>query len=729
VENRRKHYGVIFATMDNANQYEVWRGVHSFAHDEDVNISVYVSAYQGPHGSTPTFLETCFDAVRANEHLDGLILFSGFVAQNTGAEKLAEYVRGLPDTLPIVSISFALPGVPTVLAQGFDGTYNAVTHLAEAHGRRNIAFVKGPDGHPEAEERLSGYKKALEDQGLPIVPELIRGGAFAREHGHQAVADLIELGLPFDAVVASNDQMAIGVLLELKARNILVPADVAVTGFDDDEASASFIPSLSTARQDFFQIGRTGAETLAKILAGEKVAATEYVAPNLILRQSCGCLDKAFSETNYKDSADDTLHSFVLRNFRSLFTQVPAAQVQQWAQALTQAIEAKQKENFLHLINDILVKYSHDHDDLILWHEALSILAVGIEMHGNQAGILSALVSAMAVVHDIRSKIEKNKEVALTGIRDYIRRLTSALVLTFDTDTIAEMLHTSLPVLAIHTALVGIYRNPIRSNDPAADRSIESVIGFDGDTRYNIRYNGGVPMFFHDYPNIEGFQLEKERRSLFYIPLFFEEQELGVLLLPYQSHIPVDTYDRLRISISSAVKGAALLSTIQTLSITDELTGLLNRRGFFQHVYSRMFQLGRIGDVIPIVLFMDMDGLKLINDNHGHKEGDRAISIFANVLKSTLRKEDIIGRIGGDEFVVFSSVKTSEAADQVVTRIRQKLADYNSQSQHPYIVDGSIGCVILTEATNVCFEEAMLNADSVLYLEKSEKRKKGLARH
>ena len=157
------------------------------------------------------------------------------------------------------------------------------------------------------------------------------------------------------------------------------------------------------------------------------------------------------------------------------------------------------------------------------------------------------------------------------------------------------------------------------------------------------------------------------------------------------------------------------------------MTGLHNRRGFFDLAVSRLNFLSRSNDVVPILLYLDMDGLKQINDTYGHNEGDIALSAFAEILKNTLRRDDIIGRIGGDEFVVFSTVKPDETGEQPVMRIRENINEYNRKKLHPYEISTSIGSVLLTEKTKESFEAAMLNADSYLYEEKQEKRKKRLA--
>lgn len=736
-EKKRLHYGVMFSTMENTNQHDIWRGIAEYAAANDIHLTAYIGTYQSDDNSVTSFLETCFSTVANSAFLDGVILFSGFLAQNAGIEKFKEHIKKLPEQLPKVSVSYSMPGVPSVLADGFGGTYGAVDHLIKVHGKQKIAFVKGPDGHPEAEERLAGYKKALEDNGIAFDVNYTLPGVFIQESGTKAVTEIIDnRKLATDAIVCCNDQMAIGVLNELKRRNIMVPVDMAVTGFDDDLISASFIPSLSTARQDFFGIGKESADMLSKIIAGEEVPAIKYVPPDFITRQSCGCLEKEFTKLLRDDITmiTNSMHTYVQHGFSTVFKSVPPEQIQEWATALVDGIKEKpfSKERFLSLFNVILVKHHNNYRGLSGWQKALNILTMGVELHSEEVdsahSILSTLISATAFVHDIQVKDEKSREFSVNGTRNYLRHLTNALVLTFNIDSLIDKLFTTLPSISINTALIGVYSNPVKSDDPHAPRTIDTLIGFDGELKFNMKHNSWNPILFSDYSTFDNFDFNRERRALLYIPLFFENEEVGVILLPYESHIPLDSYGNLRVSISTALKGAELLSTIQTLSVTDELTGLLNRRGFFQFVYSRMQHLRRDPEVQPMVMFMDMDGLKAINDTYGHKEGDVAIAAFAKILQGALREEDIIGRMGGDEFTVFSSVRSKENGEMLVQRIRDKIDDYNEKKLHPYLVSGSIGSVILESLTKETFEAAMLSADSILYEEKMEKKKKGMSR-
>jgi diguanylate cyclase (GGDEF)-like protein len=624
------HVGVVFPTLDHQFQYDLWNGIAEYAKKNNIHLTAYFGTYQTTHNEFAAHYETCFEAIKNNRSLDGVIMFAGFIAQNVGLEVLESCVAKLPKGLPVVSVSFAMPGIPSVLADNVGGIYRVVEHLIQQHGKKKIAFVKGPDGHPEAEERLEGYKKALAANGIDFDAEYVLPGDFSRVSGEAAAVELLDRRkIQADAIAASDDEMAMGILSELKARKISVPSDIAVTGFDDEVASATFIPSISTARQDFFELGVLSAETLFKQINGETVEEVAYLAPVFVERESCGC----------------------------------------------------------------------------------------------------ALAPAQEFDNALVRKKRHAQYVEASSFRLLIRRVTSNFVLVFDIDSLEKELYRSLPELLISTALVGLYRTPIKSCEPDADRMIDRLIGFDGEKQFNIKNNNRDPMRFSDYSTLGEFDFERERRALFFLPLFIKDEEVGSALLSFDARVPMDVYETLRINISTAVKGAELLSKIQTLSLTDDLTGLYNRRGFFQFAYSRLRHLYREKDTIPIILFLDMDGLKNINDTYGHNEGDVAISAFAQTLRGALRKEDIIGRLGGDEFAVFSSVKTKEDGKQVEARIRERLDAYNSEKLHPYEVAGSIGSVILEDATKDCFDAAMLAADSVLYEEKVEKRKKGIGRN
>ena len=736
---KRKHIGVLCSTIDIANQYDVWKGIVEVAEANDMHLTAYIGTYQTTDNNFTSHMESCFDIMWRDNLLDGVIVLSGFIAQNIGLNEFAKYAARIPKDFPVISVSIDIKGIPSVMTHNMSGMFTAVDHLIRVHGKKHLAFVKGPDGHPEAEARLQGYKDALEKNNVPFDERYLFPGDFGRDGGRNAVHELYDVRkLPADAFVCTNDQSAIGVMEKLKLRGIMVPNDIALTGFDDDIISSICVPTLSTVGQDFIKLGRISAELLIEKMNGKAIENITNITPELVLRQSCGCMERGttYKATGDKQNEQDCLSVYLNERLISLMQDfVPGDQVIKWVDSLLEEIRKDpfSKDDFINLFDRILVDYYHSYSrEFSVWHKALIVMAMGMEIHKNEFEyahtILSTITFATTLVYDIRINEERKREYGLNDDRKRKRRITNSLLLMFDLDTLAEELYKSISAISIKTALIGIYHDPVKRDTHDAIRPIETLIGFDGDDRFNIQQNSWSPILFSDYGTMKGFNFDRERRVMFFQPLFFMDEEVGVMLLPYDPEIPTDAYETLRINISTAIKGAGLLSTIHTLSITDELTGLFNRRGFFQFAYSRLQHLQRNTEFVPIVMFMDMDGLKQINDSYGHNEGDKAIAAFADILKKTMREEDIIGRMGGDEFAIFSSVKDKENGRKLEQRLRKAFDKYNSKMLHSYKVMGSIGSVVLDESTKDCFEEAMLKADSVLYDEKIEKKKKGLTR-
>lgn len=740
MNQRRLHIGAIFTSFDDTCQYECWNGVSAYAQQNDIDLTVYVGVFQRYGGETSLFCDTCFEMVRQDKTLDGLIVLSGFIAPNLGNEALEEYVLDLAKHIPLISISGIIPGVPSILVDNKKGTFDSTGHLIKVHGKKRIAFVSGPDGHFESERRFEGYREALEANGLEYDESYVLPGNFSKDSGRQAVELLISTHPDdFDAIIACDDETAVGVLSELKNRNIAVPMDVSVVGFDDEWFSSTFIPPITTVKQDFFEIGRTGMETLQRLIDGKQAADITYVPPEFIVRQSCGCININTSHTalRFQDvrGESECLKSYVLQGFNTLFKDiVPETDISRWAEALSGAITEKpfEGDRFLHQIYEFLLYYNNYGAEYALINDALNILTISTVRHSVEIydayTVRMVLIQAATLVESFKYMEARTGDFIADDEKKRLREIVNDFVLHFEITTLSDVVQETLPELNIDTVLIGLYRTPVKNNTRDADRTLETIFGYDCGKTINLSYEKNGRMVFSDYSSIESFDFGLVRRDLLFFPLFFEDDELGAMLISHTPGIPVEIYESLRTNISSAVKGTALLAKVRKLSVTDDHTGLLNRRGFFQFAYSRLQHLSRSTELVPLVLFMDMDGLKAINDTFGHKEGDAAILAFTNTVKEALREEDIIGRIGGDEFIVLSAVKAKDSGNAIVERIRKKLISYNEQGHHPYEVMASIGCVVLESCDIKSFDAAILTADNVLYEEKSRKKREGLTR-
>ena len=169
-------------------------------------------------------------------------------------------------------------------------------------------------------------------------------------------------------------------------------------------------------------------------------------------------------------------------------------------------------------------------------------------------------------------------------------------------------------------------------------------------------------------------------------------------------------------------KRKALEDKLQAISITDELTGLYNRRGFFL-LSLRQLKLAKRSGKNAILLFADLDKLKWINDTIGHQEGDMALLETARVLKDTFRETDIISRMGGDEFAILAVDINDNAAKILIDRLQTSFDARNTRETRKYMLSLSIGVAQYDSQNPESLDALISRADMLMYEEKRNKKR------
>jgi len=196
---------------------------------------------------------------------------------------------------------------------------------------------------------------------------------------------------------------------------------------------------------------------------------------------------------------------------------------------------------------------------------------------------------------------------------------------------------------------------------------------------------------------------------------------LGYLIKPFQE-------DDLRCAIEVAIhkhradierrqREEHLRRSAENRSLIDELTQLRNRRGFFE-LGGQALDAARREQQVLGLFFMDLDGLKQINDTLGHMIGDDALRDTAEVLRNTFRGSDIVARLGGDEFVALAHLHGERDIGTLCVRLREQLREFNESRQRPYQVDLSIGATLVDGPADLNLEEIIARADEAMYQEK-----------
>jgi len=181
----------------------------------------------------------------------------------------------------------ALPGQPGVSigSDNFQGGLEITTHIL-SQGRRRIAFLGHADAHyPEFFERWRGYAQALANADIEVHPALQVDAISTEQAGYAAAITLLTRGVPFDAICAASDLIAIGAMRALREYGLRMPQDVAVTGFDDIPLAATIVPALTTMQQDTRTAGELLVETLVALITGGAME-NRTIPVQLVLRDS-----------------------------------------------------------------------------------------------------------------------------------------------------------------------------------------------------------------------------------------------------------------------------------------------------------------------------------------------------------------------------------------------------------------------------------------------------------
>ncbi len=222
--------------------------------------------------------------------VDGLLLIGGALSGND--------ISRICKDLPTIVIARQVPSrkLPCVFVDNVDGGYIATKYLIE-NGHRKIAFIQGLPQHQDAIDRFAGFCRAFKESGIQLDRRLVLDGDFTAIKAECSVNRLCESRLKFTAIFAANDASAFGARLALYRRNIGVPDEVSIVGFDDQMESAFLTPPLTTVRQPAQEMGNLASRALFDLLNG-KPFKSQLLKGCLQIRESVARLK---TRSNHRD--------------------------------------------------------------------------------------------------------------------------------------------------------------------------------------------------------------------------------------------------------------------------------------------------------------------------------------------------------------------------------------------------------------------------------------------
>lgn len=239
-------------------------------------------------------------------------------------------------------------------------------------------------------------------------------------------------------------------------------------------------------------------------------------------------------------------------------------------------------------------------------------------------------------------------------------------------------------------------------------------------------------VFFNPHDKLVSSRSMQGQSGIFLLnPIFFGETNYGYLLAKLNGNKFADYNVYLKIVITAIAQAYEYTSKLQETqklvsensdlsreSRTDELTGIMNRRGFIEKGQEALDMLQET-DTAGVIFFMDMDGLKKINDSYGHDMGDVAIKTFAKAVKSVFRSTDVVGRLSGDEFGAVAVGMKIGYVDSIRLKLNMMCEKLSAEENLPFKVSASLGAVDLQGSS--VLKKLLTEADKELYKEKRKK--------
>ena len=279
---KRKNIAVIMTALDTDNQAEVLKGIELCARSNGCNVAVFAWFSGNVENGSHNLGEMNIALLPDMNLFDGIILFADAFHVEDNKEKLERMLEKV--TCPIVTIGCRYKNAPAVWADNYAGMRGLLEYLVKERGMRKLHFVKGIEGNVDAEARYKAYLDVLAENKIPLEPERVTQGDFYVIGGERAAHDVLESSLPFpEAIVCSNDTMAITVYDILLKNGYRVPEDVLITGYDYTYECRVYYPQIISVKVNAFEMGEQACGNLLQMIYGEQPEKDFWVSDKVIL--------------------------------------------------------------------------------------------------------------------------------------------------------------------------------------------------------------------------------------------------------------------------------------------------------------------------------------------------------------------------------------------------------------------------------------------------------------
>ena len=636
------------------------------------------------------------------------------------------------------------------------GMRQLMKHLLEKHGYRKICFISGPSTSFGARERESVYFDEMEKHGIKVEDRMFARGNFSGECD-DVVEEMLSRNPDAEAIACASDHIAETVYRVMKHHGLTPGKDIAVTGFDDIDGASMMTPPLSTVRLSVYDMAYAAGYEAVRLCEGKPQEIFTFES-EFIHRISCG------ETSTKKESKIIGLLSQRPFNYEELAKQMmedvsvtAPMQVKKECLPRFQRFVDKAFDNYYddknqghrHIVDqeDLIDIFRYDYikffslirfcDIVMDCYEIAASRSEGdkkIWLYGEQAYFQRIIGKNIEEQYRLNNWNRQKRQY-------YITRITmDALMYSMDPDNAVKAMLEDLLRLGVKDAAILSFLQPIEYINHSSLHLEDTLLlkASISDGKVTVYHK---PKTYKLFETVKTFLAHESSQQTILMDepnytvgaLLTGRDIIGVLVIGpnmMESSEIVKVYHQ----ISVGMQHLKLIRNEQELiavlnrnnlrlsreSECDELTGIFNRRGFLNNIEQHINGVlnGSETERRAAIFYMDLDGLKHINDTYGHDEGDFIIKSAADILDKAF-ENGFVGRLGGDEFLgccIPDGTEFSEP-DEMISRVEKMLKDFNLKSGKTYKLNISIGYRKFTvdSETMKKLPTYMEDADKMLY--------------
>jgi signal transduction histidine kinase/DNA-binding LacI/PurR family transcriptional regulator/AraC-like DNA-binding protein len=562
--------GLVLASLHTGASVAAWPGVADAAERADVDLFCFPGGRIGLRDAYEASRNAIYD-LAAGAPLDGALIWASTLSGADTTEAVDRFVDRYRD-IPLASLSAGVEGVPIVTFDYYGGMRAAVEHAAVHHGYRRIAFIRGPERHLGAQERYQAYLDTLKRLSLPEDPRLV-SSPWPWDSGASAARELLDArglkpGADFEALIAASDLMALWAVRELQSRGCRIPEDVAVIGMNNTIESRLTSPPLTTVDCPFAEMGALGLSVLLDRI-GSRSSGTlppprrevRRLEIKLVRRRSCGCAPAPLADEGPPGEAAGGEEAV---GEAARAAGVSGRLERDWVRPLAEAWEEAvfaggpaEDSRFLDVLGRIADRAMRSGMEIGQWQGAITALrrsALRRAAPPARDRMEELAGRARMLVAEAAERSQAYRAWELERRDDALRALDHELVASLEPRGLSRVLMEKLPLLGIGSAFV------CRYVDYGPDGRAAMVAGFrDG---RDLAGDGELSSPFPAADLLPRGAFPERRLSYVVEPLFFHDSPIGYALFEIGNRAGV-VYERLRDSVSNALRGALLFERVE----------------------------------------------------------------------------------------------------------------------------------------------------------------------